>query len=422
MAYQWPSDTPFTTVTLDVEDPSCPSCAKRMHICDHRTHKVHSFRGPLRLVNRLVRCPDPQGPAHHRTFSSQAEGMITMPWWVMDWEVFAWIGHRRFARHWWVPQLRAELADSHHIALSEDAIEKAIGRYQTMLAARERDPRVLAEHYSDVLDLVLSIDGIQPEKGHETLYVVRELRRRRVWFAESLISSSEAEVRRLLVQAREWAEQLHRPVRLWISDKQEAFVTGVAAVFPGVVHRYCDNHFLRDLAQPVLERDAHAKVQMRRKVRGLRAILRDLLQYQAPHPQDASPHAAIPDRSVTSPPAPPAPLQRPPTAPCGTGAHNPPGPAPSTPEQQAQQIVLDYCTAVRGILNSDQGGPLHPPGLRMADSLQQVRDSLQRNREAKKGALQTNPYNDSWAVSIAGCPKSRLPKPKSASISGTSTG
>jgi len=26
-------------------------------------------------------------------------------------------------------------------------------------------------------------------------------------------------------------------------------------------------------------------------------------------------------------------------------------------------VVLDYCSAVRGILNDDQGGPLHPSGL-----------------------------------------------------------
>ena len=35
-------------------------------------------------------------------------------------------------------------------------------------------------------------------------------------------------------------------------------------------HRYCDNHFLRDVAKPVLEADSHAKVQIRRKVRNLR--------------------------------------------------------------------------------------------------------------------------------------------------------
>jgi hypothetical protein len=41
--------------------------------------------------------------------------------------------------------------------------------------------------------------------------------------------------------------------------------------------------------------------------------------------------------------------------------------------------------AVRGILNDDQGGPLQPPGLRMAAALGEVGESRQRNLEAKKG-------------------------------------
>ena len=53
-------------------------------------------------------------------------------------------------------------------------------------------------------------------------------------------------------------------------------------------------------------------------------------------------------------------------------------------------MVLDYCAAGRGILNDDQGGPLHPPGLRMAEALEDVRASLQRNLEAKKGGRHTS--------------------------------
>ena len=52
----------------------------------------------------------------------------------------------------------------------------------------------------------------------------------------------------------------------------ERFVTGIAAEFPDVPHRYSANHFLRDVAKPVLEADSHAKVKMRKKVRGLRDI------------------------------------------------------------------------------------------------------------------------------------------------------
>ena len=43
---------------------------------------------------------------------------------------------------------------------------------------------------------------------------------------------------------------------------------------------------------------------------------------------------------------------------------------------------------MRGILNDDQGGPLDPPGLRMAEALGEVRDSIQRNVDEKKGGSQ----------------------------------
>jgi hypothetical protein len=57
-------------------------------------------------------------------------------------------------------------------------------------------------------------------------------------------------------------------------------------------------------------------------------------------------------------------------------------------------VVLAYCTAVRGMLNDDQGGPLEPPGLRMADALNEIRDSVGRNLAAKKGDSQRS----NWAA------------------------
>ena len=206
---------------------------------------------------------------------------------------------------------------------------------------------------------------MQPEKGHETLYVVRELTGKRVWFAEALLSATADEVRRLIAQAKQWAEDLGKPVALWISDKQDAFVTGIAAEFPAVPHRYCDNHFLRDLAKPVLEADSHAKVQMRKKVRGLRGIEQSVLT----HRRDSAP---------VEPPPPPGSE----SVVTETLVSADPSPAEDDP---AGDVVLDYCAAVRGILNNDQGGPLDPPGLRMADALDEVRQSIQRNLAAKKG-------------------------------------
>ena len=80
---------------------------------------------------------------------------------------------------------------------------------------------------------------------HETLYVVRELTPKRVWVAVPLLSATAPEVQRVIAQAKQWAEILGKRVILWVSDKQDAFVTGIAAEFPEVPHRYCDGRNYR---------------------------------------------------------------------------------------------------------------------------------------------------------------------------------
>jgi hypothetical protein len=354
MSHQWPEDTDFALWELDVLDRDCPHCGLRMYVCDHRYRHFYSLDGPVELLCKLNHCPDPRCPGHARTKSPEVEPTIALPGWGIAWDVFCWIGHRRFSRHWSIPQIRGELHDSFAIDLTEPGIAKYLRRYQAMLAARQQDPEALRQHYQGAEALILSIDGLQPEKGHETLYVVRELTGKRVWFAEALLSATAAEVQRLIAQAKQWAEALGKPVTLWVSDKQDAFVTGIAAEFPGVPHRYCANHFLRDLARPVLEADSHAKVQMRRKVRGLRGIERAVLKRRRASAPEESPSA---EETV----------------------------AVATPDDPAGDVVLEYCAAVRGILNNDQGGPLQPPGLAMSDALTEVRQSLGRNLAAQKG-------------------------------------
>ena len=183
-----------------------------------------------------------------------------------------------------------------------------------------------------------------------------------------------------------------------MSDKQDAFVTAIATEFPGIPHRYCQNHFLRDVAKPVREIDSHAKVKMRRKVRGLRAIERGVLEErrQATAPEPTPPHetskadaAPLSELPAAAAPVPCAssdvgvvrmdsPLEV-----TGVAAAGEPG-----VEDEAGEVVLGYCAAVRGILNDSLGGPLHPPGVRMSEALQDVRDSLERNLQAQKGGVE----------------------------------
>jgi hypothetical protein len=231
-----------------------------------------------------------------------------------------------------------------------------------------------------------------------------------------LLSSSEAEVQAILATAKEWVDFLGKPVSLWISDKQAAFLKGIAGEFDGVPHRYCANHFLRGLAKPILEADSSAKVQMRKKVRGVREIERQVLddrrQTQVLCSQPLAEGEAVPLSEANSEAS--AALE-------ATTAASPAGVegastetseqtenTPEQPEQEAAEksdeageVVLAYCAAVRGILNDDQGGPEHPPGLRMTEGLQEVRESLQRNLkvEAKKGGEPIINYSD-WQTTL----------------------
>jgi hypothetical protein len=380
MPYHWPAETDFAVWELDVLDRKCPICGRMMYVCDHRRRYVHTLEGPVELVCKLNHCPDRACAGHAKTKSPELEISIALPKWAIGWDVLCWIGHRRYSRHWSITQIRGELADNYGVQLSEDSLARYIRHYQRMLAARQEDPSALRQQYADADEIILSIDGLQPEKGHETLYVVRELTQKRVWFAEPLISATADEVRRLIAKAKAWAEALGKKVVLWLSDRQDAFVTGIAAEFPGVPHRYCANHFLRDVAKPMLEEDSHAKVQMRKKVRGLRKIEQAVLKQQKAEAA-ATALAAAGDADSAGGDAEPALCAVAVAESAGTVGEPAVAAAAS-----ASSIVLEYCTAVRGILNDDQGGPLQPPGLRMADALSEVRDSIQRNLDEKKGA------------------------------------
>jgi len=134
---------------------------------------------------------------------------------------------------------------------------------------------------------------------------------------------------------------------------------------------------------------------MRKKVRGLRTIEQSVLQRQAPPGRKEPADEGAPSEA-DAPPVEAAPPDDPPSATRGADT--------------AGGVVLEYCTAVRGILNDDQGGPLHPPGLRMAQALKEVQASIQRNLDEKKGG---SPRSNSTAwpdASGAAWTKSRSSK------------
>ena len=110
---------------------------------------------------------------------------------------------------------------------------------------------------------------------------------------------------------------------------------------------------------------------MRSKVSGLRAIEKDLLAAQRAEELRTEIDAILSEDRPSEP-----------LAAAATNKNT------AATLSSANAVVLDDCTAVKGILNDDQGGPLHPPGIRMVEALQSVRGSVERCLATKKkGAL-----------------------------------
>jgi hypothetical protein len=174
--------------------------------------------------------------------------------------------------------------------------------------------------------VILALDGLQPDVGHEVLWVVRDCVSNEVLLARSLLSGTAKDLAPLL---REAAEAVGVPVVGVVSDGQTSIRRAVEQALPGVPHQLCQFHVLREAALPIFEADRHAKKELKKRVRGVRRI----------------------ERSVE-------------------GAGDP----------QAE-VVRGYCAAVRSAITDDGHPPLAAAGLKLKGRWEAVVDSLDRVTE-----------------------------------------
>ena len=116
-----------------------------------------------------------------------------------------------------------------------------------------------------------------------------------------------------------------------VSDGQHSIRNAVGIALPKVVHQLCHFHYLREAARPIYEADRHAKKELKKRVRGIRPIER-----QVESRMDAEAEA-----------------------------------------------IRGYCSAVRSAITDDGRPPLQASGLKLRDRLSAISDSLSRVQRKK---------------------------------------
>jgi Transposase, Mutator family len=320
---------PEPTITHDLRPlrSDCPHCGRLMwaDYCNRRT--VATLAGLTRLNLAIRRCPNPDCPAYRRAYRPEAEGRFALPRHEFGLDVVALVGALRYGEHRSVPEIHRHLA-GRGLAVCQRSVSNLLDRYDELLAVALTDDARLNRLLAGQGRVILAIDGLQPDVGHEVLWVIRDCLSGEILLARSLLSARQQDLAALLAEVR---DALRVPVAAVVSDGQQSIRKAVAKALPGVPHQLCHFHYLREAAKPIYEADRNAKKQLKKRVRGVRKIER--------------------------------------------AAEGRDGPV--------AEAVRGYCSAVRSALTDDGRPPLDASGLKLRERLGAVSASL--GRAAEKG-------------------------------------
>src|SRR3954451_1481721 len=303
----------------------CPACSRPIRLRYDNCRTLVTLTGPVRLRLKIRTCETAGCIRHHRPYRPEAEGAIALAQHEFGLDVMALAGRLRHHEHRSVPKIHQALR-AQQVAIAERSVTNLLDRYDELLATSLTDSARLRDLLAAQGRVILALDGLQPDVGHEVLWVIRDCLSGEVLLARSLLSGTADDLAPLL---REVADAVGVPVIGVVSDGQTSIRRAVERVLPGVPHQLCQFHFLREAARPVFEADRHAKKTLKKHIRGVRRIERAV--------EDAA-------------------------------------------DPQAE-VVRGYCAAVRSAITDDGHPPLAASGLKLKGRLEAVADSLDRVTE-----------------------------------------
>ena len=132
----------------------------------------------------------------------EAEGRLALPGSEFGLDVVALIGALRHAQHRSIPEVHAELT-RRGVPICPRSVANLLDRYDELLALSLSDPARLRRITAAAGRVVLAIDGLQPDVGHEVLWVIRDVLSGEVLLARSLLSSGQDDLAKLLAEVKE---------------------------------------------------------------------------------------------------------------------------------------------------------------------------------------------------------------------------
>ncbi len=255
MARNQPRPPAASDLRLEPLEDRCGSCGEKSWVAYHSPRTVATLSGMVRLRLVVRRCVNEGCALYHEPHRPEQEGAFALPQGEFGLDIIALVGALRHAEHRSVPEIHRDLS-GRGVAISERSVTNLLDRYEELVALRLSERAHLRVALARQGRVVVAIDGLQPDVGHEVLWVLRDCLSGEILLARSLLSATEESLVGLLEEA---LSGLEVPVIGVISDGQHPIRRAVARVLPGVPHQLCQFHYLREAAKEVYEADRHAK-------------------------------------------------------------------------------------------------------------------------------------------------------------------
>lgn len=257
----------------------CPTCGARLRRYTTISQRiVVTLDGVLRVVHCGYRCPQADCATAKRPYRSTVADGLALPGFTFGLDIVLLVGHLRLAEHQTVDQVHAALQarlTPLSVTISRREILYLFDAYCTLLRASQSiaDDHVWQEQTRTNGGVIIAIDGIQPDKGSETIYLVRDVVTGRLLAAENVQRSDTPTMIALLRPIRE----LGVPVIGAVSDAQESLLQAIAALWPDIPHQVCQFHYLRAASRPMYDVDRTLRKQIRRAIQqDVRTVRRQL--------------------------------------------------------------------------------------------------------------------------------------------------
>ena len=126
-----------------------------------------------------------------------------------------------------------------NVDISERSVTNQLDRYDELVSLSLQSSARLQAMFEKQGRVILAIDGLQPAMGHEVLWVIRDCLSGEVLCARALLSSSAADLSKLLAEVK---HGLAVAVEAVVSDGQRSLRNAIAQTFPDVPHGLCHFH------------------------------------------------------------------------------------------------------------------------------------------------------------------------------------